>query len=141
MKHVFENVMTGLGAMGAIGAVAVGAYKIGWEGAMLAVGAAAAVAAMWSAQKMKQEAKTEAARPPHKLMIVVEGKGSCQTSFNASAKELALQIPTAIASTILAFEEAAKAPGAGEMLLHWSQEIYTGKSDAVKIVGSEEVKR
>ena len=54
-KHIFGEVMLGVGCIGAAAAAIVGEVRFGWQGAAIAVAGIASAALTWSANELKRE--------------------------------------------------------------------------------------
>ena len=54
-KHIFGEVMFGVGCIGAAAAAIVGEVRFGWQGAAIAVAGIASAALAWSANELKRE--------------------------------------------------------------------------------------
>lgn len=125
MKHLFEDIMIATGAAALGSAIITGACRMGWQGAVITIGGAAAVAMMWSAKAMKADARRERAETNESrvdkskltLQVLKDEGGNCLVSINAKRGDVGPELSAAITSMILSAEEATGDPKLAKCVL------------------------
>lgn len=139
MKHIFEDTLAAVGGIGFAAVAGVGAWKVGWQGAMLAIGGAAAICMIWNARIMKRDAKREAAKNVEDridkdnlaVKVLKDTGGNCLVSINAKKDDVAPEIMATIASIILSTEEVTGDPLFRAKILTATSELLLKDHDAL----------
>lgn len=139
MKHIFEDALAAVGGLSLAAVAGVGAWKVGWQGAALAIGGAAAICMIWNACIMKRDAKREAAKNREDridkdnlaVKVLKDAGGNCLVSINAKKDDVAPEIMTTIASIILSAEEATGDPMFRAKILTVTSELLLKDHDAL----------
>lgn len=139
MKHIFEDALIAAGGISLAAVVGVGAWKVGWQGATLAIGGAAAICMIWNACIMKRDAKREAAKNKEDridkdnlvIKVLKDADGKCLVNLNVKKEDVAPEIMATIASIILSAEEATGDPLFRAKILTVTSELLLKDHDAL----------
>lgn len=131
---VFNRIARVVSGAGLIAVTGVAYWKMGWQGAAVAVAAAAGVCAMWSACPPEKHRGGKAA-----LQVTIEDEEHCHTHFNGSISDIALYAPVAIASICVGVERASDGILTRGKMMEMAELIMNNESEAVKIVDTKKI--
>lgn len=129
---LFNRIARVVGGAGLIAVTGVAYWKMGWQGAAIAV--AAGVCAMWSACPPEEHRGGKAA-----LQVTIEDEEHCHTHFNGCIFDIELYAPAAIASICVGAEHASDGILTRGKIMNMAELIMNDKSEAVKIVDTKKI--
>lgn len=134
MMKIFNRIARVVSGAGLIAVTGVAYWKMGWQGAAVAVAAVAGVCAMWSTCPPEKHRGGKAA-----LQVTIEDEEHCFTHFDGSISDIALYVPLAIASLCIGTECASNGILTRDKMMEIAEQIMDDESETVKIVDTKKI--